>query len=68
MHARSTKMFLSRKALLGFFLVAGSAGLMSTAGLMAHGPAGANAAPVHVTNTPNCPAGTNWDAVLNRCR
>jgi hypothetical protein len=30
--------------------------------------AGAEAAQHDVLASPNCPAGTNWDAVLQRCR
>ena len=47
--------------LLLSFLVAAAFGAVS-------GTVAADTAPSSVLAGPDCPAGTNWDAVLQRCR
>jgi hypothetical protein len=50
-----------RNLLLGFLVATAFAAVSGTT-------AGADAVPSGVLAAPECPAGTNWDAVLKRCR
>lgn len=53
---------LFRSMLLGFLITAALPVLDGTAATTAE------AARTGVLAAPNCPTGTNWDAVLKRCR
>jgi hypothetical protein len=50
-----------RNLLLSFLVTGAFAGVSGTI-------AAADTAPSSVLAGPDCPAGTNWDAVLQRCR
>ena len=50
-----------RNLLLSFLVAAAFPAVSGTT-------AGADAAPSGVLAAPDCPAGTNWDALLQRCR